>query len=235
MFEQVFAHPMSSHNPPRPAGAVGLAVEWSRDRPRFPTSRRHSTPDPDSRRPHRQSVVRAVPAARLDPCTRDRPPDSQRRGPRRRGRRRGARRVRPHVCLPGSPRRGHRGAGEGTALGDPGPVPRGDLQACDRAGQSPQDRLGVTIDRTPGGRAFPAGAISGMRWREVMIHHVDLDAGYTPAAWPVDFAEHVIHAMTKRGVSATPFASGPVTRTGPGRSETADPRSPGHPQPWPGG
>jgi maleylpyruvate isomerase len=69
----------------------------------------------------------------------------------------------------------------------------------------PQDRLGVTIHRTPGARAFPAGAIPGMRWREVMIHHADLDAGYTRADWPLEFAEHVIEAMAKRGAAPTPF------------------------------
>jgi maleylpyruvate isomerase len=70
----------------------------------------------------------------------------------------------------------------------------------------PQERLGVTIDRTPGERRFPAGAVSGMRWREVMIHHVDLGAGYTHGDWPVEFAEHLIQAMTKRSVAATPFS-----------------------------
>ena len=39
-----------------------------------------------------------------------------------------------------------------------------------------------TFARTPGGRVSGTPPSRGMRLREVEIHHVDLDAGYTPAA-----------------------------------------------------
>jgi maleylpyruvate isomerase len=46
---------------------------------------------------------------------------------------------------------------------------------------------GATVERTPGGRQFPAGEVGSMRVREVEIHHADLDLDYTAADWPADF------------------------------------------------
>jgi maleylpyruvate isomerase len=37
------------------------------------------------------------------------------------------------------------------------------------------------------GKVFPARLVPWMRLREVLIHHADLDAGYTPAHWPAGF------------------------------------------------
>jgi maleylpyruvate isomerase len=37
-----------------------------------------------------------------------------------------------------------------------------------------------------------------MRLRELEIHHVDLDAGYTTRDWPEAFAVLLLDAMTKR-------------------------------------
>ena len=55
------------------------------------------------------------------------------------------------------------------------------------------------IDRTPGGtRRFHAGQVAAMRLREVEIHHVDLDAGYSPADWPLDFARALVEGGVKR-------------------------------------
>lgn len=34
------------------------------------------------------------------------------------------------------------------------------------------------VERTPGGRLFPAGRLGFMRLREVVLHHLDLDAGF---------------------------------------------------------
>jgi maleylpyruvate isomerase len=45
----------------------------------------------------------------------------------------------------------------------------------------------VPIERTPGGRRFPAGAVGNMRVREVEIHHADLGLDYTAADWSADF------------------------------------------------
>jgi maleylpyruvate isomerase len=62
----------------------------------------------------------------------------------------------------------------------------------------PPDRWESRIERTPGGRAMRAGSFPGMRWRELEIHHVDLDAGYSCADWTQAFAEHLLDAMAKR-------------------------------------
>ena len=62
----------------------------------------------------------------------------------------------------------------------------------------PEEAWGIDIDRTPGGRTFKAGAIPGMRHREVEIHHADLGLAYTHADWPATFAERLIEAMAKR-------------------------------------
>jgi maleylpyruvate isomerase len=69
----------------------------------------------------------------------------------------------------------------------------------------PDNRLDVSIERSPGTLTFPAGAVGGMRWREVMIHHVDLDAGFVRADWPTAFSEHVIDAMSRRVTATSPF------------------------------
>ena len=62
----------------------------------------------------------------------------------------------------------------------------------------PRDLWETRVERTPGGRTMRAAAFPGMRWRELEIHHVDLDAGYTRAQWGLRFAEHLLDAMTKR-------------------------------------
>lgn len=51
------------------------------------------------------------------------------------------------------------------------------------------------VERTPGGVAFPVAVIPMMREREIEIHHVDLDAGYTPEDWPEDFAARLLEAL----------------------------------------
>ncbi len=62
----------------------------------------------------------------------------------------------------------------------------------------PDEAWGVDVERTPGGRTFKAGAIPGMRHREVEIHHADLGLAYTHMDWPPRFAEGLIEAMAKR-------------------------------------
>ncbi len=47
----------------------------------------------------------------------------------------------------------------------------------------------LMIDRTPGGRKFPARLVGTMRVREVEIHHADLALDYTAADWPPDFVD----------------------------------------------
>jgi maleylpyruvate isomerase len=69
----------------------------------------------------------------------------------------------------------------------------------------PADQWEARLERTPGGRTMRASALPGMRWRELEIHHVDLDAGYTRARWPLEFSEHLLDAMAKRVRPEHPF------------------------------
>jgi maleylpyruvate isomerase len=62
----------------------------------------------------------------------------------------------------------------------------------------PEDRWETRVERTPGGRQIRAAAFPGMRLRELEIHHVDLDAGYSASDWSPSFAEHLLDAMAKR-------------------------------------
>jgi maleylpyruvate isomerase len=62
----------------------------------------------------------------------------------------------------------------------------------------PPDLWQTRVERTPGGRSLRASAVPGMRLRELEIHHVDLDAGYSHADWVLPFAEHLTDAMAKR-------------------------------------
>lgn len=57
----------------------------------------------------------------------------------------------------------------------------------------------AVIERTPGStRHFAAGQVAAMRLREVEIHHVDLGAGYSPAAWQGEFARTLIEDGARR-------------------------------------
>ena len=69
----------------------------------------------------------------------------------------------------------------------------------------PDELWTETFERTPGGRVIRYAAIPGMRLREVEIHHVDLDAGFSPRGWSDAFASHLIGAMVKRAPSDTSF------------------------------
>ena len=75
----------------------------------------------------------------------------------------------------------------------------------------PEDRAGTRVERTPGGPTFRAASAAGMRWREVEIHHADLDAGYGPGDWPLPFSVATLTAMTTPGATkardwGAPFA-----------------------------
>jgi maleylpyruvate isomerase len=65
------------------------------------------------------------------------------------------------------------------------------------------------VERTPGGRSMSTASLPGMRLRELEIHHVDLDAGYTTDDWSPGFAEHLLDAMSKR-VSERTFEVRPL-------------------------
>ncbi|MGC4111811.1 MAG: maleylpyruvate isomerase family mycothiol-dependent enzyme [Nocardioides sp.] len=69
---------------------------------------------------------------------------------------------------------------------------------ADAVAAMPDDAWETRVERTPGGLPMRAASVPGMRWRELEIHHVDLDAGYAPSDWEPAFAEHLLDAMTKR-------------------------------------
>lgn len=48
------------------------------------------------------------------------------------------------------------------------------------------------------GQEHPAARAADSRLSEVLVHHADLDAGYTPAQWPTEF----VHAMLIRTVAS---------------------------------
>ena len=73
--------------------------------------------------------------------------------------------------------------------------------------QLPDNLADARIDRTPGGRTFRASAVPGMRLREVEIHHVDLDAGYSRESWPLAFSVSVVETMVGRADASGPFTA----------------------------
>lgn len=80
----------------------------------------------------------------------------------------------------------------------------------DAAVAVPEAAWASRVERTPGGRSMATTSLPGMRLREVEIHHVDLDQGYTPSDWPHAFAEHLLDAMAKRLRRAAPFEVRPL-------------------------
>lgn len=69
-------------------------------------------------------------------------------------------------------------------------------------------------------------AVPGMRHREVELHHVDLDVGYSPRDWPGSFVVSCVEALRHRAPGVTLLATdlgrswyaerGRVTVSGPG-------------------
>jgi maleylpyruvate isomerase len=96
------------------------------------------------------------------------------------------------------------------------------FDACDRwkgAIEAVTDWESV-MERTPGGPSFTAAECIDMRWREVEIHHADLDVGYTATDWPPAFTAYLLgylvrdradHDLTLR----TPARELPVGHGGP--------------------
>ena len=81
----------------------------------------------------------------------------------------------------------------------------GTTLVVDAVDRLPDEFWTETFERTPGGRVIRYAAIPGMRLREVEIHHVDLDAGFSPAGWSDAFSSHLIGAMVKRNPSDASF------------------------------
>jgi maleylpyruvate isomerase len=80
----------------------------------------------------------------------------------------------------------------------------------DAIGAVPADQWPTIVERTPGGRSMRADSLPGMRLRELEIHHVDLDSGYSRTAWPETFTVLLLHAMTKRLHPPEPFEVRPL-------------------------
>jgi len=81
---------------------------------------------------------------------------------------------------------------------------------ADAVAAMPEDAWGAEIERVPGGPVFRAGAVPGMRLREVEIHHADLAAGYSRADWSPAFATLLLDSMTKRASWSQPFRARPT-------------------------
>jgi maleylpyruvate isomerase len=64
--------------------------------------------------------------------------------------------------------------------------------------------VGTTVERVPGGQLVAAERVPFMRLREVVWHHVDLDAGYTFS----DAPEELVHLFLDDAVSRLAAAAG---------------------------
>ncbi|MEJ3747918.1 maleylpyruvate isomerase family mycothiol-dependent enzyme [Actinomycetes bacterium KLBMP 9797] len=53
----------------------------------------------------------------------------------------------------------------------------------------------ATVVEKTGGRRVTTAVVVWDRLREVEVHHVDLDAGYTPADWPEAFSQHMLREL----------------------------------------
>ena len=65
----------------------------------------------------------------------------------------------------------------------------------------------TTIERTPGGRSFPAGYVGDMRIREVEIHHADLALDYTAADWAPEFVVLLLDSRSGAEHDGEPFVA----------------------------
>jgi maleylpyruvate isomerase len=63
-------------------------------------------------------------------------------------------------------------------------------QFAEAAADMPVDAWGMVL-----GKQGSAVRVVWRRLREVEVHHVDLDAGYTPADWPEAFTHRLLHEL----------------------------------------
>jgi maleylpyruvate isomerase len=56
----------------------------------------------------------------------------------------------------------------------------------------PAEGWAASVRSLPGGSPYPVASVPRRRLKEVLIHHVDLDAGYTPAHLPADFVRQCL-------------------------------------------
>jgi len=69
----------------------------------------------------------------------------------------------------------------------------------------PDELWSGSIDRLPGGPAWPVATVVATRRRELEIHHVDLGAAYTHRQWPHDFVAELLDVVAVDHGSAGPF------------------------------
>jgi maleylpyruvate isomerase len=90
------------------------------------------------------------------------------------------------------PSREHRNADIEAGAPRPAAEITNDLKAASErfaqeAAKLTPDHWRTQIERRPN-QPYSAAHVPWWRYEEVLIHHVDLDAGYSPAHWPADFS-----------------------------------------------
>lgn len=98
--------------------------------------------------------------------------------------------------------------------------------AVELAGIGP-DLAEREFERTPGGRSVPVGKLPFMRLREVVFHHVDLDAGYSFGDLSPDLLTLFLTDAVARLATAAPTPSPFVVRTDEGEIWTVGGSDPG--------
>lgn len=69
---------------------------------------------------------------------------------------------------------------------------------ADRLSALRPEHAEVHVERTPGGVAIPVGMVPFMRLRELVFHHVDLDAAYTFANAPAEVVDLFLRDAANR-------------------------------------
>lgn len=59
------------------------------------------------------------------------------------------------------------------------------------------DEWEARLERVPGGPTLSVEEAVGARWREVEIHHADLDLDHTPADWTPQFTAYVFESIVE--------------------------------------
>ncbi|GAA6526737.1 maleylpyruvate isomerase family mycothiol-dependent enzyme [Intrasporangium sp. DVR] len=81
------------------------------------------------------------------------------------------------------------------------------------------EHVGTTVERVPGGQLIAAERVPFMRLREVVWHHVDLDAGYTFESAPEELV-HLFLEDTVRRLGSSDGVPGLLIRTDEGEEWT---------------
>jgi maleylpyruvate isomerase len=98
-------------------------------------------------------------------------------------------------------------------------------RVADEVNRIGPERLGVAVPTGPGGTdpELTAAEILWTRLRELEVHHVDLNAGYTPAHWSDEFAVRAMAEALNRMAKADPSLALVVEATDTGTSSQIGP------------